>query len=134
MMRKRQKLAPEQLNREGEMGNQVGNFLSLEPGREIVSVDWKDGGARSVYQAAGKVPHVCKDGREIELRVWSSMCWVCGCAFKMATPMSVPLEKTTFTRRCCDEHKSTPEQRKRNAAIGRAEAVTAKAKPRRGKK
>lgn len=110
------------------MDKKFGNFLSLEPGMEVAEVAWNDGGARSIFQAVGRVPHVCRDGREIELRVWASRCWVCGCAFQMATPMSVSLEATTFTRRCCDEHRSTPEQRGKNARAASLKAKAARKK------
>ena len=53
--------------------------------------------AGQIYTLIGTVPHVCRDGRRIELQVWQSACAVCGAAFEFKTPMR---DRFVPNRRC----------------------------------
>lgn len=48
-------------------------------------------------------PHTTRDGREIDLSVWTSPCVVCGSRFEVTTPENPNV--TPYLNRRCAKHK-----------------------------
>lgn len=86
-----------------------------------------------VFDALGKKPHVCKDGRQIELTIWQGLCRKCAAPFEVLTPAVFDLEKTdAFGMVHCVEHRLSKDENKARwlAAMqaGRARARAARTK------
>lgn len=56
------------------------------------------------YWLVGYRPHVCRDGREIELEIWRSRCAECGEEFDFGWPINS--KKPFGPSRRCAEHKA----------------------------
>lgn len=56
------------------------------------------------YEFVGFRPHVCRDGREIELEVWQSHCATCGAPFSFSRPGNS--QKPFAPNRRCAAHKA----------------------------